>query len=79
MRKKVIDYLHEQLNSPELKKDAEDCLKIYHKLKKIRNGKVWSTEWSMLVVVHHEGYPNTKRTYKPSKIGYVFLNGIENK
>jgi len=73
-----MDYLQKQLQT-ELKKDAEDCLKIYEKLKELNNGSVWSSQWQQLVDVRFKGFPSDDRTYKPSKLGYVFLKGIEEK
>lgn len=75
---KLMDYLQKQLQT-ELKKDAEDCLKIYEKLKELNNGSVWSSQWQQLVDVRFKGFPSDDRTYKPSKLGYVFLKGIEEK
>lgn len=60
-------------------KDAKDCLKIYEKLKELNNGSVWSSQWQQLVDVRFKGFPSDDRTYKPSKLGYVFLKGIEEK
>ena len=75
---KLYDRLQKQLKSEEFKKDAEDCLKIYEKLKEMNNGKVWESSWNPLRDVNFVGtYPNSKRMYKPSKIGYAFLRGIE--
>lgn len=73
----IYDYLQKQLKSEEHRKDAEDCLKIYEKLKEMNNGCVWSSSWEPLTIVEFVGiYPNSKRIYKPSKEGYVFLKGI---
>lgn len=74
---KLYDRLQKQLKSEEFKKDAEDCLTIYEKLKELSNGRVWSTEWQQLVDIEFKGFPSDERIYKPSKIGYVFLKGIE--
>ena len=77
---KLYDRLQKQLKSEEYKKDAEDCLKIYEKLKEMNNGKVWESSWNPLTTVKFVGtYPNSERIYKPSKEGYVFLKGIEKK
>lgn len=35
---RIYDYLQKQLKSEEHRKDAEDCLKIYEKLKDISKG-----------------------------------------
>lgn len=75
---KLNDYLQKQLQT-EYKKDAEDCLKIYEKLKEMNNGSVWDTQWRQLVDTHFKGFPSDDRRYKPSKMGYVFLKGIEEK
>lgn len=72
-----MDYLQKQLQTEEYKKDAEDCLKIYEKLKEMNNGSVWSLQWQQLVDTHFKGFPSDDRRYKPSKMGYVFLKGIE--
>lgn len=77
---KLYDRLKKQLKSEEYKKDAEDCLKIYEKLKEMNNGSVWESSWNPLTTVKFVGtYPNSERIYKPSKEGYVFLKGIEEK
>ena len=77
---KLYDRLQKQLKSEEYKKDAEDCLKIYEKIKEMNNGKVWESSWNPLTTVKFVGtYPNSERIYKPSQEGYVFLKGIEKK
>lgn len=77
---KLYDRLQKQLKSEEYKKDAEDCLKIYEKIKEMNNGKVWESSWNPLTTVKFVGtYPNSERIYKPSQEGYVFLKGIEEK
>lgn len=77
---KLYDRLQKQLKSKEYKNDAEDCLKIYEKLKEMNNGKVWESSWNPLTIVKFVGtYPNSERIYKPSQEGYVFLKGIEEK
>ena len=77
---KLYDRLQKQLKSEEYKKDAEDCLKIYEKLKEMNNGSVWESSCNPLTTVKFVGtYPNSERIYKPSKEGYVFLKGIEEK
>jgi hypothetical protein len=76
---KLYDRLQKQLKIEEYKQDAEDCLKIYEKLKEM-NGSVWESSWNPLTTVKFVGtYPNSERIYKPSKEGYVFLKGIEEK
>ena len=74
---KLYNNLQKQLKIEEHKKDAEDCLKIYKKLIEISEGHVWDSEWRILVNVKFKGFPYDDRTYKPSKIGYVFLRGIK--
>lgn len=79
---KLMNYLQKQLKSEDakIKKDAEDCIKIYEKLKEMNDGKVWESSWNPLTTVKFVGtYPNSERIYKPSKEGYVFLKGIEEK
>lgn len=78
---KLNDYLQKQLKSEDakLKKDAEDCLKIYEKLKEMNNGSVWSSQWQQLATPKFKGFPSDDRTYSPTAMGYVFLKGIEEK
>lgn len=77
-----MNYLQKQLKSEDakIKKDAEDCIKIYEKLKEMNNGSVWDTQWREMTKVSFVGnYPNTDKIYKPSEMGFVFLKGIEEK
>ena len=74
---KLMEHLQKQLQTEGRKKDAEDCIKIYEKLKELSNGYVWESKWRILVDVKFKGFPYDDRTYKPSEIGYVFLRGIE--
>ncbi len=74
---KLNKYLKLQLTS-EYKQDALDCIKIKNKLKELNNGHVWSSQWSILVNVIFKGFPSDERRYKPSKIGYIFLKGLNN-
>lgn len=77
---KLYNRLQNQLKLEEYKKDAEDCLKIYEKLKELNDGRVCESTWYALTTVKFEGeYPNIERIYKPSQEGYSFLNGIEDK
>lgn len=73
-----MEHLQKQLQIKEYKEDAEDCLKIYEKLKEINHGSVWESQWRILVDIKFKGFPYDDRTYKPSEIGYVFLRGIKN-
>lgn len=78
---KLYDHLQKQLKSEEYKKDAEDCLKIYEKLKEMNNGSVWDSDWRQLTTIGGwigDKYPKTM-VYKPSKLGYELLKGIEKK
>jgi len=73
---KLADNLKRQLKT-EHRQDAEDCIKIYETIKE-RTGHVWESDWNPLVNVRFEGiYPNSKRIYKPTSIGYMFLKGIK--
>ena len=75
---KLLDTLNKQLKT-EYKEDAENCLIIYNKLKDINNGHVWESNWNPLVSTSFIGnYPNTKKIYKPTNIGNVFLSGLIN-
>lgn len=77
---KLYDKLQKQLQT-EFKKDAEDCLKIYEKLKELNNGRVWSLDWNQLTTIGGwigDKYPKTMM-YKPSKLGYELLKGIKEK
>ncbi len=75
---KLLDRLEKQLET-EYKQDAEDCIKIYNKIKEIHNGHVWQSDWSPLVSTRFEGsYPNSKRIFKPTSVGYIFLKGLKN-
>lgn len=77
---KLYDRLQKQLKLKEHKKDAEDCLKICEKLKEMNDGHVWELSWNILTTFKFVGtYPNSEMIYKPSKEGYVFLKGIEEK
>lgn len=68
---KLLDRLNKQLET-EYKKDAEDCLKIYNYLKG-STGHVWESTWRPLVYVT---FPNGKKTFKPTSIGYLLLKAL---
>lgn len=72
---KLTDYLNKQLKT-EYKQDAEDCLKIYNKLLELDGKSVWSSQWQLLVDTKFKGFPSDDRRFKPNKIGYIFLKGI---
>ena len=75
---KIYGRLQKQLQVEEHREDAEDCIKIYNKLKEMNDGSVWSSDWQVLTTIG--GWigerPHAQMAYKPSKVGYVFLNGI---
>lgn len=74
---RIYDYLQKQLKSEEHRKDAEDCLKIYEKLKDISKGCAIHNHWRQLVDTHYGRFGSRERTYKPTKIGRMFLKRIE--
>lgn len=74
--------LHDRLQlqrKTEYRQDAEDCLKIYNMLLQIQDGHVWDSTWRPLVGTIYKGFLSDERRYKPTNIGYIFINGIENK
>lgn len=74
---KLYSSLKKQLKTA-YKEEAENCIKIYDKLKEIR-GSVWNSEWETLTnnIGSVGTYPNSFLIYKPSEIGKLFLKGIE--
>lgn len=75
---KLYDSLNRQLKG-DYKKNAENCIKIYNHLKE-KTGHIWESDWNLLVNTSFIGdYPNSKRISKPTNIGNVFLNGLNNK
>lgn len=70
----VRDSLQKQLET-EYRKEAEDCIKIYDKLKEISKSYIWRSHWDTLteVITFISNIP----VYKPSPIGEVFLKGID--
>ncbi len=73
---KLHDNLQKQLKT-KYRKEAEDCIKIYNKLKEISGGSVWSSDWNVLVRVIFIGtYPNSKPIYIPKTIGKIILKEI---
>ena len=75
---KLMDNLQKQLKSPDNKKDAEDCIKIYNWIKHTdKDGTVWSSRWTPLVDVRFKGFPSDDRTYSPNITGYTLLKGID--
>lgn len=73
---KLYDSLQRQLNLEEYRKDAEDCLFIYDKLKEMNNGNIWETQWNALVTVNFMGSYPYVRIYKPNNLGYTIIEGI---
>ncbi len=72
---KLLDSLKDQLKS-DLKKDAEDCFKIYNYLKE-NTGGVWESDWTKLVqTIFPEKFPSNKKVFKPTEIGRIFLKGL---
>lgn len=76
---KMYDILKRQLLSKEYRKNAEDCIKIFNKLKEINDGSVWESDWKVLTTTCGcmGKQPHIQMVYKPSKVGYIFLNGIK--
>lgn len=71
---KLLEELQKQLET-EFKQDAEDYIKIYETLKTLNSSnRVWLSEWSVLTKVI---YTDTKYRYIPSRIGDIFLKGID--
>lgn len=72
---KLYDRLQKQLKT-EYKQDAEDCLKIYNKIKEMSGGHVWESDWRPLVTTIFKGFPSDERRFKPTNMGYIFLKGV---
>lgn len=72
---KLMGRLKKQLKT-EYKSDAKDCIKIYDALHK-ETGHVWDTEWRVLVTTIYKGFPSDERRFEPTKIGRIFLKGID--
>lgn len=71
------DRLLKQLET-DYSEDAKDCIRIYEALKELNRGSVPSDQWMVLSRVQHLGtHIDPMRVYSPSKIGYVFLKGLE--
>ena len=71
------DRLLKQLET-DYSEDARNCLKIYEAVKKLNGGSIPSDQWMVLSRVQHLGtHIDSMRVYSPSKIGYVFLKGLE--
>ena len=73
---KLVDRLQQQLET-KYKQDAEDCIKIYNKLKEISDGHVWESSWNPLVNVELIGKYPYQRIFKLTIIGYIFLKGLK--
>lgn len=75
----LTETLKEQLKSKDekLTQGAKDCLAIAEKLKELEDGHVWASQWNVLTDVVWVGkFPHCTSFYIPSKIGEVFLKGI---
>lgn len=71
------DRLVKQLET-DYSKNARDCLKIYEALEELNDGRIPSDQWMVLTNVRHlKSYSGFTRVYLPSKIGYIFLKGLE--
>lgn len=73
---KLMDRLQLQLKT-EYKQDAEDCIIIYNKLTELDNGSVWDSKWRFLVNTIYKGFPSDDRRFKPTDVGYIFLQGLK--
>lgn len=72
---RILLKLNKQLET-DYKKEAEDSLNIFNKLKELNINSVWSNEFYTLVCVFYPIGSNIGM-YKPSKIGEIFLKGIK--
>ena len=71
-----MDNLKKQLKEPEHEKNAKECIEIYNWIKSTdKDNMVWSSRWSPLVNVSHEGW-SIKR-YKLNITGKTLLKGIK--
>lgn len=43
----------------------------------MQNGHVWESAWRPLVDTIFKGFPSSERRYKPTAMGYVFLEGLK--
>lgn len=64
--------------------DAEKCIRIYNALLDLDNGYVWSSKWNLLTTtkkLREPKYIHDKDAWglKPTAIGEIFLNGLNNK
>ena len=71
MREKLL----KQLLQGKFSKEAQDCLKIYNFLFEEFDGRVWSREFDVLVTLCSR--KGEILYYKPTKIGEIFLKGLE--
>lgn len=71
---KTLNDLRKQLKLEDHRKDAENCIEIYNKLKDLE-GHVWSSKWRALttVVGFNGRFPNCFPITKPNAIGYSFI------
>lgn len=75
---KLMDRLQKQLNDPEHRKDAEDCIKVYNWIKSTDpEGRVWSSRWEPLRDVKFKGWPSDEKIYSLNITGQMVLKGVE--
>jgi hypothetical protein len=71
----MIDY---KTIKTEYKEDAENCLIIYNKLGRNVCWICFGSNWTPLVNTIFKGFPSDERRFKPTEIGKIFLNGLNN-
>lgn len=78
MKSKLYKRLEKQSNSEDetKRKDAELCIAVYNKLKEI-SGKVWESDWNVLVRTEFLGTYPYIRNYSLTHIGRYFIKGID--
>lgn len=69
---KLLTELNNQVKTC-YKKEAKECLLIYNTIIET-TGHVWESDWRPLTSVWFEA---SKRFYKPSALGQIFIKGIE--
>lgn len=73
---KLYNDLLRQLET-EYKEEAEECIRVYDKLKELNNGSVWQSQWTLLVSTQYVGsYPNSHIISRLTPVGRIFFNGI---
>lgn len=61
--------------------DAKKCIRIYNALLDLNNGKVWSSQWNVLVTtkrIRESKFLGDKDAwgFKPTAIGEIFIKGL---